>query len=249
MATKDPIERITALLADPAPDKRAAAAIVLSELEVKSQAAIEKLTALLDDELPRLQRLALEALGRVGAKKALGKIPAAAGQPRRGGARRRDCRGDRVWRRRGTTAEAACSGGRSRRASGARRDSSPSWAAAPLSTLCCRAWRAPTRSRRAQPRASCGSISRMRPQAAHALSAPDRGISTSAAEKSAAARGGSGRRTAHPGTPRGRTRDGGAARPCRRSRRADQRAPGGADRPPFRHRQETGAWACHRSAG
>jgi len=71
MATKDPIERITALLADPAPDKRAAAAIVLGELEVKLPAAVEKLSALLDDEIPRLQRLALEALGRIGARKVL----------------------------------------------------------------------------------------------------------------------------------------------------------------------------------
>ncbi|MBN2358562.1 MAG: HEAT repeat domain-containing protein [Deltaproteobacteria bacterium] len=74
MATKDPIARITALLADPAPDKRAAAAIVLGELEIKTPAAIDELSALLDDELPRLQRLALEALGRVGAKKTLAKM-------------------------------------------------------------------------------------------------------------------------------------------------------------------------------
>ena len=67
-------ERIVELLEDPALEKQIAAAIVLGELRVKSPAVVDGLTARLASDVPLLQRHALDALARIGAKRSLKSI-------------------------------------------------------------------------------------------------------------------------------------------------------------------------------
>ncbi len=68
------IEKIIVLLGDEAIEKQIAAAIVLGELRVKSPEAGAALARLLQSDVPLLQRHALDALARVGAKKSLPSI-------------------------------------------------------------------------------------------------------------------------------------------------------------------------------
>lgn len=63
--SQGPVARITSLLRDADPEKRAAAAIVLGELKPRSRAAVKGLLDMLDDGGPLLQRHALEALARI----------------------------------------------------------------------------------------------------------------------------------------------------------------------------------------
>ncbi|MGD0529964.1 MAG: HEAT repeat domain-containing protein, partial [Polyangiaceae bacterium] len=64
------VDKIVELLSSDAVEKRIAAAIVLGEIRAKGAHVAEALTHALDSDIPLLQRHALEALGRVGAKKA-----------------------------------------------------------------------------------------------------------------------------------------------------------------------------------
>jgi HEAT repeat protein len=68
------VDKIVDLLSSDAVEKRIAAAIVLGEIRAKGAHVAEALTRALDSDIPLLQRHALEALGRVGAKKAASKI-------------------------------------------------------------------------------------------------------------------------------------------------------------------------------
>jgi HEAT repeat protein len=68
------VDKIVELLSSDAVEKRIAAAIVLGEIRAKGAHVAEALAGALDSDIPLLQRHALEALGRVGAKKATGKI-------------------------------------------------------------------------------------------------------------------------------------------------------------------------------
>ena len=68
------VDKIVALLASDAIEKRIAAAIVLGELRAKGAPVTEALAETLDSGIALLQRHALEALARVGAKKAAPKI-------------------------------------------------------------------------------------------------------------------------------------------------------------------------------
>ena len=68
------VDKIVELLSSDAVEKRIAAAIVLGEIRAKGAHVADALTTALDSEIPLLQRHALEALGRVGAKKAATKI-------------------------------------------------------------------------------------------------------------------------------------------------------------------------------
>jgi HEAT repeat protein len=70
----DLTRKITSLLSEDAVEKRVAAAIVLGELKVKSPDAVAGLAKLLKSPVPLLQRHALEALTRIGAKKSLGDV-------------------------------------------------------------------------------------------------------------------------------------------------------------------------------
>ncbi len=65
------IDRIVAMLADSAVEKRVAAAIVLGEIQAKGPGVVEGLVALLGSGIPPLERHGLDALARVGAKKAV----------------------------------------------------------------------------------------------------------------------------------------------------------------------------------
>jgi hypothetical protein len=67
----DPIKRIVALLDDPTPRKRIAAAVVLGELEVKDAAVAAHLVELARNELDAYAEAALEALGKLKALKGL----------------------------------------------------------------------------------------------------------------------------------------------------------------------------------
>ncbi len=67
-------EKIVALLSSDAVEKRIAAAIVLGELKARGAEVTEALGGVLESGIPLLQRHALEALARVGAKKAAPKI-------------------------------------------------------------------------------------------------------------------------------------------------------------------------------
>lgn len=71
MAAKSPVDTIVKMLADPAPERRVAAAIVLGELKAKGPAVIKGLARMLDEDGPVSQRHALEALARIHAKAAL----------------------------------------------------------------------------------------------------------------------------------------------------------------------------------
>jgi hypothetical protein len=68
------IEKIVGLLSSDALEKRIAAAIVLGELRAKGPAVVDALTHAAGSGVALLQRHALEALARVGAKKAAPKI-------------------------------------------------------------------------------------------------------------------------------------------------------------------------------
>jgi HEAT repeat protein len=68
------IEKIVGLLASDAVEKRIAAAIVLGELRARGTEVTEALAGVLESGIPLLQRHALEALVRVGAKKAAARI-------------------------------------------------------------------------------------------------------------------------------------------------------------------------------
>jgi len=68
------VDKIVDLLSSDAVEKRIAAAIVLGEIRAKGAHVADALTLALDSDIPLLQRHALEALGRVGAKKAATKI-------------------------------------------------------------------------------------------------------------------------------------------------------------------------------
>src|SRR5262249_46593501 len=68
------VDKITKLLHDDAIEKQIAAAIVLGELRAKGPDVVAGLSHALDSGVPLLQRHALEALARAGAKKALPKI-------------------------------------------------------------------------------------------------------------------------------------------------------------------------------
>lgn len=68
------IAKIVGLLKGDAIEKKIAAAIVLGELKAKGPGVTEGLAEVLDSGIPLLQRHALEALARVGAKKALGAV-------------------------------------------------------------------------------------------------------------------------------------------------------------------------------
>src|SRR5688572_7773131 len=65
------IDRIVELLADAALEKRIAAAIVLGEVRAKGPRVVEGLTKALASGIPPLERHALDALARVGARKAV----------------------------------------------------------------------------------------------------------------------------------------------------------------------------------
>lgn len=67
-------EKIVALLSSDAVEKRIAAAIVLGELKARGAEVTEALAGVLEEGIPLLQRHALEALARVGAKRAAPKI-------------------------------------------------------------------------------------------------------------------------------------------------------------------------------
>jgi HEAT repeat protein len=68
------VDKIVRLLASDAIEKRIAAAIVLGEIGAKGAPVAEALARTLDSEIPLLQRHALEALARAGARRAAGKI-------------------------------------------------------------------------------------------------------------------------------------------------------------------------------
>lgn len=68
------LTKIVALLKDEAIEKRIAAAIVLGEIRAKGPEVVDALGALLDSPVPALQRHALDALARIGAKKLAPKI-------------------------------------------------------------------------------------------------------------------------------------------------------------------------------
>ncbi len=68
------IEKIVNLLGSEAIEKRIAAAIVLGEIRAKGAEVTDALAATLGSEIPLLQRHALEALARVGARRALDKV-------------------------------------------------------------------------------------------------------------------------------------------------------------------------------
>src|SRR5579884_3066628 len=68
------VDRIVGMLASDAIEKRIAAAIVLGEIRAKGAGVSEALAKTLDSGIALLQRHALEALARVGAKKAVPRI-------------------------------------------------------------------------------------------------------------------------------------------------------------------------------
>jgi HEAT repeat protein len=65
------IDKVAALLSSKAIDKQIAASIVLGELRAKGPKVVDGLRQLLSSEVPPVQRHALEALGRIGARKTL----------------------------------------------------------------------------------------------------------------------------------------------------------------------------------
>jgi HEAT repeat protein len=68
------VDKIVGLLANDAVEKRIAAAIVLGEIRAKGAQVADALAGTLDSGIPLLQHHALEALARIGAKKAAPKI-------------------------------------------------------------------------------------------------------------------------------------------------------------------------------
>jgi HEAT repeat protein len=67
----DPIKKISELLDDQSPRKRIAAAVVLGELGVKDPAVVSRLVAMAKDPLDAYAEAGIEALGALGAMKAL----------------------------------------------------------------------------------------------------------------------------------------------------------------------------------
>lgn len=67
----DPLKRIVELLDDESPRKKIAAAVVLGELKVKDPQVVSKLIAMAKDPLEAYAEAAVEALGALGATKAL----------------------------------------------------------------------------------------------------------------------------------------------------------------------------------
>jgi len=67
----DPLKQIAALLSDPSPRKRIAAAVVLGELGVKDAGVVSQLVALAKDPVDAYAEAGVEALGRLKALKAL----------------------------------------------------------------------------------------------------------------------------------------------------------------------------------
>ncbi len=67
----DPLKQIVELLDDESPRKRIAAAVVLGELKVKDAAVVARLVALAKDPVDAYAEAGIEALGRLGAVKAL----------------------------------------------------------------------------------------------------------------------------------------------------------------------------------
>ena len=65
------IDRITAMLGADAIEKQIAAAIVLGELRAKGAGVVDGLVKMVQSGAPPLQRHALEALARIGAKRAV----------------------------------------------------------------------------------------------------------------------------------------------------------------------------------
>ncbi len=68
------IDKIVGLLSSDAVERRIAAAIVLGEIKAKGTVVIDALAGTLDSGIALLQRHALEALGRIGSKRALPQI-------------------------------------------------------------------------------------------------------------------------------------------------------------------------------
>jgi HEAT repeat protein len=62
-----PVDRIAAMLASDAPERRIAAALVLGELRAKGPSVVRALVAVLGEDVPALQRAAVDALARAGA--------------------------------------------------------------------------------------------------------------------------------------------------------------------------------------
>jgi hypothetical protein len=79
MASEDVVRKIRALLASDAHERQIAAAIVLGELGARDPAVVDALAAALEQGLPPVQRHVIEALGRIGARKALPRILATVG--------------------------------------------------------------------------------------------------------------------------------------------------------------------------
>jgi HEAT repeat protein len=71
---KDTEKKLIQLLGDDAVEKQIAAAIVLGELGFRSSAAVDALAGALESPLPPIQRHALEALAKLGPKRALPRI-------------------------------------------------------------------------------------------------------------------------------------------------------------------------------
>ncbi|MBK7862961.1 MAG: HEAT repeat domain-containing protein [Archangiaceae bacterium] len=67
----DPLKRIVELLEDESPRKRIAAAVVLGELKVKDASVVARLTDMAKDPVDAYAEAAIEALGAMGAMKAL----------------------------------------------------------------------------------------------------------------------------------------------------------------------------------
>ncbi|MBW2458354.1 MAG: HEAT repeat domain-containing protein [Deltaproteobacteria bacterium] len=68
------LDRVAALLKTPAIEMQIAGAIVLGELKAKGPKVVQGLMGLLDSPVPPVQRRALDALARIGPKRALPKI-------------------------------------------------------------------------------------------------------------------------------------------------------------------------------
>jgi HEAT repeat protein len=71
VSDKGIVSKIVGLLASDAADRQVAAAVVLGELGVRESEVVDGLVRLLDHQVVLLQRHAVEALGRIGAKRAL----------------------------------------------------------------------------------------------------------------------------------------------------------------------------------
>lgn len=68
------VDRIVSMLADPAIEKRIAATIVLGEIRAKGPNVLDALMKVVDDDHPAVQRHALHAIARIGAKRVVARI-------------------------------------------------------------------------------------------------------------------------------------------------------------------------------